>query len=92
MFLYEKINSKNQTIVEKKSAAKLIQNPIMKKFIVRIKSPIVVRLAVYKFKIVLSRHTSLNCGSRINPNMKLTTAITISWIFGLWPNKSIIIF
>jgi hypothetical protein len=78
MFLYENINNKPQITELKKSAAKLIQNPIIKKLIVRIIRPTVVRLEVYRFKLIFPLHTSLNCGKRMKPNAKLTVAIIIS--------------
>ncbi len=78
MFLYDNINNELQIIELKKSAAKLIQNLITKKFIVRIIRPIVVRLEVYKFRLIFLLLTSLNCGKRIKPNAKLTVAIIIS--------------
>jgi hypothetical protein len=46
MFLYENIYNKPQITELKKSAAKLTQNPITKKLIVRIIRPMVVRLEV----------------------------------------------
>lgn len=61
-----------------KSAINDAQNCIVKKVIVRMNKPIVVRLAVKRFNVVLPCQTSISCGNSITPNIKLTVAITMS--------------
>ena len=78
MFLYDTINKRSQITEVRKSAAKLIQNSITKKFAVRIIRPIVVRPEVYRFRLISPLKTSFNCGNKIKPNAKLTEAIIIS--------------
>lgn len=85
--MYDNINKRNQITDVKKSAAKLIQNFITKKLAVRIIRPIVVKLEVYRFRLIFPLKTSLSCGNRIKPNAKLTEAIIMSCILGEYPKR-----